>query len=147
MKTIINAPIDKCFDLSRNIDLHLQSMSNSKEKAIAGKTNGLIDLGESVTWEAEHFGLKLRLATKITKMEKPLNFTDEMKRGPFKFMKHLHRFDKIGDKTEMIDVFEFGMPFGFMGWLVEELLLKIYMKKLLTKRNMVIKQFAENKKT
>jgi hypothetical protein len=52
----INAEIQTCFDLSRNIDFHKASMAHSNEKAIAGKTYGYIELGEWVTWEAKHFG-------------------------------------------------------------------------------------------
>ena len=52
--TEINAPIEKVFDLSRSIDLHMGSTKQTGEKAIAGKTNGLIELGETVTWLAKH---------------------------------------------------------------------------------------------
>ena len=45
----INAPIERCFDLSRSIDLHTLSTSHTNEKAIAGVTSGLIGLNEEVT--------------------------------------------------------------------------------------------------
>ena len=45
--TEINAPIEKCFDLSRSIDLHLESTKQTGEEAIAGRTSGLIELGEN----------------------------------------------------------------------------------------------------
>ncbi|WP_421941631.1 SRPBCC family protein [Pedobacter sp.] len=143
LTTHINAPVEKCFDLSRNIDLHLDSMHQSKEKAIDGKTAGLIEMGESVTWLAKHFGISFRMTSQITLMEKPLRFIDEMTNGPFKSLKHLHQF-KVKDRvTEMTDVFEFEVPFGFVGWLVEKSFLKFYMKKLLMERNRFIKAFAE----
>jgi hypothetical protein len=53
--TIINAPIEICFDLSRSIDLHQHSTQQTREKAIAGRTTGLIGLNEFVTWRATHF--------------------------------------------------------------------------------------------
>lgn len=147
LKTLIDASVCECFDLSRNIDLHVQSMMSSNEKAVAGITNGFIDLGESVTWEARHFGFKLKLTSKITEMEKPLYFIDEMIRGPFKFMKHQHHFNEIDNQTEMTDIFEFEAPFGLPGWFVEQFLLKSYMRKLLIKRNIMIKKAAETKKS
>lgn len=66
LKTLIDAPIEVCFDAARNIDLHVGSTSKTKERAIAGVTNGLIALGEPVTWEAIHFGIKQRLTTRIS---------------------------------------------------------------------------------
>lgn len=143
LTTDINAPVQKCFDLLRNIDLHQQSMQQAKEKAIDGKTCGLIELGESVTWLARHFGCSFRMTNQITVMEKPFRFIDEMTRGPFKSLRHLHQFNARDNFTEMIDVFEFEAPFGFLGWIAEKTYLKYYMRRLLVKRNHFIKAIAE----
>ena len=51
LETLIHAPIDRCFDLSRDIDLHIRSTEGTEEIAVAGVTTGLIGLGEEVTWE------------------------------------------------------------------------------------------------
>ncbi|MCX2494187.1 SRPBCC family protein [Pedobacter sp. PF22-3] len=144
LKTLINAPIGHCFDLSRNIDLHLQSMKSSNEKAIAGKISGLIGLGESVTWSARHFGIYFEMTNKISAMEYPNFFIDEMIIGPFKKLHHQHLFKIIGSQTEMTDVFEFEAPFGLFGKLAEKIFLKNYLLKLIEKRNKVIKLQAES---
>ena len=122
-------------------------MINSNEKAIAGKTSGLIDLGESVTWEAKHFYLKFKLTSKITQLERPLKFVDEMINGPFKKMTHEHIFHLKGAEVEMIDLFQFESPFGILGILIDKLLLRNYMRKLLIERNKKIKHAAETKKS
>ncbi len=48
--TKVNAPIQKDFDVNRNIDIHQDSASGTNEKAIAGVPSGLINLNETVTW-------------------------------------------------------------------------------------------------
>ncbi|WP_316826428.1 SRPBCC family protein [Pedobacter miscanthi] len=146
LKTLINATVERCFDLSRNIDLHMQSMERSQEQAIAGKVNGLIDLNESVTWRAKHFGLYFEMTNKITALKYPTSFTDEMIKGPFKKLHHQHFFKTIGTQTEMTDVFEFKAPLGILGWLAEKLFLIRYMKLLLVERIEVIKRDAEGDK-
>ena len=143
LKTSINAPIERCFDLARSIDLHVQSMKSSGEKAIAGKKSGLIGLNESVTWRARHFGILFEMTNKISTMEYPTLFVDEMVKGPFKILHHQHQFKIIDSQTEMTDVFEFQAPFGLLGRLVEKIFLKNYMLKLIEKRNKVIKFQAE----
>ena len=143
LKTSINAPIERCFDLARSIDLHVQSMQSSGEKAIAGKRDGLIGLHESVTWRAKHFGITFEMTNMISKMEYPTLFVDEMVKGPFKKLHHQHQFKIRGSQTEMTDVFEFQAPFGLLGRLVEKIFLKNYMLKLIEKRNKVIKFQAE----
>lgn len=145
--TTVNASISECFDLSRNIDLHIQSMNNSNEKAVEGKVSGLINLGEFVTWEARHFFIKFSLTTKITEMQSPSRFVDEMIKGPFKKMKHEHTFIENEAAVEMVDVFQFESPLGIIGLIVDKLFLRKYMQNLLIERNKVIRQVAEIKKS
>src|SRR5689334_13164669 len=92
LETYINAPIERCFDLSLNVNLHTHSMAHTHERPIAGVTEGLMQLGDTVTWEAVHFGLKLHLTSKITAYERPRSFTDEMMHGAFQELHHFHEF-------------------------------------------------------
>ena len=141
--TIINAPIEKVFDLSRDIDLHMESTRWTGEKAIAGKTSGLIELGESVTWRAKHFGIWQTLTSKITEFDRPNYFVDEMIQGSFKSIRHEHHFSDSNGKTLMKDVFVFESPLGILGKLFNWLILTGYMTTLLEERNRVIKEAAE----
>lgn len=74
LETFINADIETCFDLSRSIDLHSLSTAQTKEKAIKGRTSGLIGAGETVTWQATHFGVHQQLTSKITAYARPFHF-------------------------------------------------------------------------
>lgn len=71
IELLINAPAEVIFDLARSIDIHAKSTAQTKERPIGGRTSGLIELGESVTWEAIHFGIKQKLTAQITEMERP----------------------------------------------------------------------------
>jgi len=144
LTTIIQANIEVVFDLSRSIDFHKVAASRSNESAIAGKTSGLIKLGESITWRAKHFGVYQKLTSKITAFNRPYAFTDEMVQGAFKSFRHEHRFEQIQDGTRMIDHFEYVSPMGWLGKLIDFLFLKKYMTRFLTERNERIKEFAEN---
>lgn len=142
--TQIHSPVATVFDLSRSIDLHIESIKHTGERAIAGKTSGLIGLNETVTWRAKHFGIWQNLTSKITVFGPPHLFVDEMVQGAFKSFRHEHRFEAIdANTTLMTDVFEFESPLGILGRLANVLFLKRYMTKLLTVRNAVIKQAAE----
>jgi ligand-binding SRPBCC domain-containing protein len=144
IKTIIKAEKQLVFDLARSIDLHQSSMGHTDEKAIAGRTSGLIELHETVTWKAKHFGVYQRLQVKVTEFKSPEYFVDEMMKGAFKKFKHEHIFKTVdGDFTEMKDVFDFESPFGILGRIVNFLLLEKYMTRLLIIRNQLIKKMAE----
>jgi ligand-binding SRPBCC domain-containing protein len=140
----INAPIERVFDLARCIDLHEESMAKTDEKAIGGVTKGLINLGETVTWQATHFGVRQKLTSKITVYRRPFHFQDAMVRGAFKSFTHDHFFEPRGARVLMRDVFDYRSPLGVFGRIADALFLKNYMKNLLTARNRLIKRIAES---
>ena len=144
LSTPINAPIEKCFDMARSIDLHVESTKQTGEEAIAGRTSGLIELGETVTWQAKHFGIRQTLTSKITEFDRPNLFVDEMVDGAFESIRHEHHFTRVDNHTLMKDVFVFESPLGVLGRLANFLFLKKYMRKLLVERNRVIKEAAES---
>ena len=78
LTTFIEAPIERVFDLCRSINMHSTSMKHTNEVAIAGVITGLINLNESVTWQAQHLGKKRILQSRITAMEPYTFFRDEM---------------------------------------------------------------------
>lgn len=146
MEFLINAPQQICFDAARSIDLHMASTAKTRERAIAGVTSGLIECGESVTWEAVHFGIKQNLTATITEMEEPRYFVDEMVAGAFKRFRHEHEFIPLGaTQTRMLDTFDYTSPFGIVGRLFDWLVLEKYMASFLRTRNEYIKSVAEAK--
>lgn len=140
----IAAPIEVVFDLARSIDLHMESTAHTNERAIAGRTSGLIGLGEEVTWEATHIGIRQRLTAKITQFDRPHHFRDVMVAGAFKRFDHDHHFVADGEGTVMTDTFDYTAPLGLLGWLADGIFLRRYMERLLMRRNEVIKRVAES---
>lgn len=146
LETRIHAPIERCFDLSRDIDLHMRSTRHTREIAIAGVTSGLIGPGQQVTWQATHFGIRQKLTSRITAYNRPFHFRDSQVQGAFKRIDHDHFFEQLpGGITLMRDSFDYDSPLGWLGKLADGLFLQRYMTSLLDKRNALIKQAAEEK--
>ncbi|HLX92999.1 MAG TPA: SRPBCC family protein [Puia sp.] len=146
LTTFVAAPADRVFDLSRSVELHKKSMAKNEEKVVSGVSSGLMELHETVTWQAKHLFKNRFLKSKITAMQKPVSFIDEMVKGDFKSMKHEHHFKQIENGTLMIDVLYFESPYGSIGKLTNKVFLTSYLRKLLEQRNQVIKQYAETEK-
>jgi len=145
--TVIKAPIERCFDLARSVEVHLAGNEHCGETAVAvgGVTSGLIGMGQRVTWRAKHLGVWQNLTSEITAMAPPDYFQDIMIRGAFQFMKHDHYFRVLpAGETEMRDVFCFAAPLPVLGRLAEIILLRRYMGDLLQERNIAIRQIAES---
>jgi ligand-binding SRPBCC domain-containing protein len=146
--TIITAPIDRCFDLARSVEVHLAGNTHFGEQAVAlsgTRTSGLLGLGDSVTWRARHFLVRQRLTSEITAFDRPAYFQDTMLRGAFRSMQHDHHFRVLSDgRCEMLDVFRFAAPIPALGRIAEALVLRGYMQSLLRERNAILQQIAES---
>ncbi|UAL46042.1 SRPBCC family protein [Sutcliffiella horikoshii] len=139
----IKAPVGICFDLARNVDIHTQTTSKTKERAVGGVTKGLLEQGETVTWEAIHFGIKQRLTAKVTLMEPPHKFVDVMVKGAFQSFTHTHQFLEADGGTIMIDNFQYKSPFGLIGVAADKLFLERYMREFIVSRAKELKKIAE----
>ena len=146
LTNFIAAPAERVFDLSRNISLHRISMQHTGEQAIAGVTSGLIQLNETVTWQAKHLFKNRVLKVQITQMQPFHFFEDEMQEGDFVLMKHAHHFKPVENGVIMIDLFRFETPYGWLGKIMNSIFLTRYMQQLLEQRNKVIKVYAETEK-
>ena len=103
LTTEINAKIEICFDVARDIDIHKLSTKNTREEAIAGRMNGLCELDDTITWRATHLGIRQKLTVRITQFDRPHYFEDIMLKGAFKSMKHQHYFEEKNGITIMKD--------------------------------------------
>jgi ligand-binding SRPBCC domain-containing protein len=146
LTSFIAAPIERVFDLSRSINLHQISTASTNEKAIDGVMGGLINKNETVTWQAKHLFKTRQFTAKITEMQSPEFFIDEMIQGDFKNFHHEHHFKTAANGTIMIDLLNFETPYGIFGKIVNSIFLKSYLEKFLIKRNAVIKDYAETQK-
>ncbi|PTY02416.1 cell division protein [Verrucomicrobia bacterium LW23] len=144
LESTIRAPVERVFDLTRSIDLHMRSAEATGERAIGGVTRGLIGMGQEVTWRARHFGVWQTLTARITAFSRPEHFRDSMVRGVFARFDHDHYFRSVSnDLTFVREIFDYNSPFGLLGTAVDALLLKNYMRNFLARRNEIIREVAE----
>jgi ligand-binding SRPBCC domain-containing protein len=141
--TKIKAPIQKVFDINRNIDIHQNSALKTNEKAIAGVTSGLIKLNETVTWRGKHFGFYLTHKSRMTAMNFYDYFVDEMEEGSFKTFKHEHFFEEQNGVTTMTDKLCYQTPFWIFGKVFDYLFLKRHLNNFILERNQVLKDLSE----
>ncbi|KEZ53374.1 SRPBCC family protein [Metabacillus indicus] len=142
-KVYIRAPIEVCFDLARSVDVHMETTGRTQERAVDGVTTGLMERGDSVTWEAVHLGVRQRLTARITEMERPYQFSDVMVKGAFRSFTHTHEFKESGTGTIMKDTFSYESPFGIFGKVADLLFLERYMRNFIAARALELKRIAE----
>lgn len=145
LETIIRAPVAACFDASRDVGLHLGAAAHTGERVVAGRSSGLCELGDEITWEARHFGINQQLSVKITDLEYPRFFADRMTKGAFKSMRHEHYYETIPEGTLMRDRFMYETPFSVFGRIFDAILLKRHMTNFLLVRNQFLKEYCESR--
>ena len=144
LETFVAAPVEICFDLCLNVRMHEAA---GHGRAVAGVTKGQMGFGDTVTWEAVHFGVRQRLTSKIVAYERPHMFVDEMQRGAFARWRHIHHFSTSDGGTRMIDDVDYASPLGLCGRIADALFLENYMTRFLLRHNAQFKRMAEAKVT
>ncbi|HEV3440590.1 MAG TPA: SRPBCC family protein [Gemmata sp.] len=143
VETRIAAPIELCFDLARDVDAHLKTSSSTGERAVGGRTSGLLDLGDTVTFEAVHFGIRQRLTSKIVEFDRPSRFVDEMVKGAFASLRHVHEFVVDGESVLMRDTLTWRSPLGFLGTVADKLFVERHMRAFMVEKQSKLKEYAE----
>lgn len=144
LETLIHAPAEVCFDLMRDIRVHPETAADSGERAVAGVTDGMIGLGQTVSFEGRHFGINQRLRVQVTEFERPRRFVDAMVEGRFAEFFHVHEFEPSGHSTLMRDTLIWSVPYGLAGRLFDVLLLRRHLEKFVRQRNSRLKELAES---
>lgn len=144
--TEIHAPIARCFDLCRDLDVHTRTLSHTRERLVGAKTGGMAEEGDVLTFEATHLGVRQRLTSRITEVDRPVLFADEALSGAFASLRHVHTFTAVGDKTLMRDALTWTSPLGPLGVLADALFLKRYMTRFLVTRNRNLKAIIESER-
>jgi ligand-binding SRPBCC domain-containing protein len=139
----INAPIERCFLLSTNIELVGQTYGM---KPIEGKLSGLFVAEDRLVWAGWKFGFPQMHESYVTQYEPPAFFQDTMGRGRFKRYQHDHYFYEMNDRTVLNDKIRFTMPLGIAGRVVAKLVVVPYLSKRLRRRLALLKRVAENRK-
>ena len=143
LEMVVQAPPEACYALALNVQAHLDSTGQTGERVLAGPASGQLALGDVVTWEARHFGIRQRLTVRITAATPPSFFRDELVRGAFKTLRHDHFFEALDGGTRVRDVFEFSSPAGFLGRWFDRLVLSRYLKRFLETRNAALRRLLE----
>ena len=146
ISTYIDAPQELCFDLARDVGVHVESASFSNERLVPpGKLTGLLGVGDLVCFEGRHFGVRQRFCAKITALDRPRVFIDEMVQGVFSSLRHVHEFSPSGDGTLMVDRLVWKAPLGVLGLLADRLFLERHMTWFVTTKQSHLKEIAERR--
>ncbi|MCE4026374.1 SRPBCC family protein [Microbacterium sp. Au-Mic1] len=153
LERTIAAPVERVFALSVDVDVHVDSMAAHDERIADGVHAGRMAEGDMVTWDARHFGIRFRMTSLVFDVDEPHAFSDRQIRGPFAEFRHRHTFEPAsipaaparprGRGTLMRDEIVFRSPFGPIGRIVDALVMRRHLIRLIQQRNDTLAALAE----
>ena len=79
-------------------------------------------------------GIKTKWVTEITQVVDKKYFVDEQRFGPYALWHHKHFIRSIDGGIEMEDIIDYKVPFGWLGKLMQPLLIKPKLKEIFNYR-------------
>ena len=77
----------------------------------------------------------MKWVTEITHVKEPEFFVDDQRLGPYRFWHHEHIFKEIGGGAEVHDLVHYALPFGPLGNIAHELVVKKQLKEIFDYRS------------
>ena len=144
-QVVITAPIARVFDLVRSVDVHTATSGGIGGRAVGGKTSGLAETNDVTVWSARFFGLRFKLATRVTLIKSPHCIVEILERGLFSEFGHIYTLRPLeSGAVELTDAFSFRSPFGVIGALFDGLILKPVMTRAMIDRLEGLRRIAES---
>ncbi|MRT92704.1 SRPBCC family protein [Ancylomarina sp. 16SWW S1-10-2] len=86
------------------------------------------------------FGIETNWVTEITHVKEKEYFVDEQRVGPYSMWHHQHIIKQQGDKVLMKDIISYVPPFGFLGSIANELMIKNKLNEIFDYRTTILEK-------
>ncbi|MDR2999603.1 MAG: SRPBCC family protein [Microbacterium sp.] len=135
LERVVHGTPAEVFDISLDVGLHVSSQSSHDERVVGAASSGILAEGDRITWSARHFGVRFRMTSLVDDVDRPHRFRDRQVRGQFAEFQHTHEFSPVAGGTLMRDELVFRSPFWVVGRLVDALIMRRHLIRVITERN------------
>lgn len=111
---------------------------------ILSTTPAVISEGAEIRYRLSLHGLPIRWRTEIRHWDAPNRFVDIQRSGPYRLWHHTHRFEDHCDRTKMIDVVRYVLPFGILGRIVHAMKVRGDVRRIFDYRQRRIAELFDN---
>jgi ligand-binding SRPBCC domain-containing protein len=100
--------------------------------------------GALIDYTIRLMGVNMRWSTLITDYDPPYRFVDEQLKGPYSYWHHAHTFRETDDGTWIMDEIRYVLPFGILGRVLHDMIIRRMLEKIFTYRAAVIHSIFES---
>lgn len=142
----INASMEECwafFSSPRNLQKITPTTMGFNITDFDGKN---MYAGQIIQYKVSPLlGLKLRWTTEITVVKDNEYFIDEQRFGPYVLWHHKHFFEPTANGVKMTDVVHYALPLGFIGRIMNALVVKNKLKEIFEFRVKAVNEIFNSK--
>ncbi|WP_366183925.1 SRPBCC family protein [Flavobacterium ovatum] len=138
---IINASLEECwafFSSPQNLQKITPETMGFKITDYDGKK---MYAGQIIQYKVSPvLGVKLPWVTEITVVKDKSYFIDEQRFGPYALWHHKHFFEATAQGVKMTDVVHYGLPLGFLGRIMNTLVVKNKLTEIFAYREKAVNE-------
>lgn len=137
----INASLEECWAFFSNPN-NLQVITpKTMGFEVTDYDDKFIYAGQIIQYKIAPFlGIPLNWMTEITIVKENNYFVDEQRFGPYTLWHHKHFFEATANGTQMTDIVHYALPFGFIGRIMNSLVVKNELKTIFEYRHKKIEE-------
>ena len=142
----VNASLDECWDFFSSPQNLQKITPNDMGFQITDFDNKSVYPGQVIQYKVSPLmGIKLSWMTVITAVKDKSYFIDEQRFGPYTLWHHKHFFNATDEGTKMTDVVHYALPFGFLGRIMNTLVVKNKLKQIFDYRCIKVDELFNTK--
>lgn len=143
----VNASVEECWEFFSN-PRNLQKLTpESMAFKITDFDNKSAYTGQIIQYVVTPlFGIKLPWVTEISFVKENSYFVDEQRFGPYSIWHHKHFFEATeSGGTKMTDLVHYGLPLGFIGRIMNTLVVRSKLKTIFEYRELKVNEIFNSK--
>jgi ligand-binding SRPBCC domain-containing protein len=105
---------------------------------ILSASDATTQTGSEILYRIAWHGLPMHWKTGIRQWQPPHRFVDTQIAGPYRLWHHTHKFEAHGERTRMLDVVRYRLPFGPLGRLVHRAKVRRDVERIFAYRRAII---------
>ena len=142
----VNASLDECWAFFSSPQNLQKITPNDMGFQITDFDNKSVYPGQVIQYKVSPLlGIKLSWMTVITAVKDRAYFIDEQRFGPYTLWHHKHFFEATENGTKMTDVVHYALPLGFLGRIMNTLVVKNKLKEIFDYRCVKVDEIFNSK--
>ncbi len=142
----VNVSLDECWSFFSSPQNLQKITPNDMGFQITDFDNKSVYPGQVIQYKVSPLlGIKLSWMTVITAVKDQAYFIDEQRFGPYTLWHHKHFFEATENGTKMTDVVHYALPLGFLGRIMNTLVVKNKLNEIFDYRCVKVDEIFNSK--